>query len=364
MSERLRQLLALPEQASSIAADVDGLHIVVIGTTMLGATAVFATAIAFSIRFRRRDERQLTPPVRAPYLLDLAVVGALFSLFLAFWIVGYRQYLRMQVAPSDALEIYAVGRQWMWKFAYPHGARTNAVLVVPAGRPVRLVMTSRDVIHSLFVPAFRLKQDVLPGRTTTLWFEARRAGTWRLFCAEYCGTGHSRMWADVVALDPADWERWRDDGIDPGPLVRLLGEQGEERSVDAAMPVAGRSRATMAEQGREVAAAKGCLSCHTLDGQSHLAPSFRGLFGSERLLADGRRVVADEAYLTRSMMEPRAQVVAGYRPIMPTYQGLLDPAEVGALLELIRSLRLPLQPGEGEMPALPRDLLPAEEERP
>ena len=334
MNELFRRILWLPVQGSTVAGEVDALHYAVITITMIGATGVFAAALYFTWRYRRTDEAALTPPIRAPLLLELAVVGGLLCLFLLFWRVGFQQYLRLQSPPADAIEIYVTGKKWMWKFAYPGGQRTNARLVVPAGRPVKLIMTSRDVIHSFYVPAFRIKQDVLPGRYTTAWFEVVRPGVYPLFCAEYCGTGHSEMKAEVVALSGADWEAW----------------------------IAGAEEESMAAQGLEVAARRGCLSCHTLDGQRHVGPSFRGLYGGVRQLIDGE-AIADEAYLTRSMMEPAAQVVAGYAPVMPTYLGQLDAGEVAALVELIKSLRHPNPPPPGVdyppiAPAAPTEAAP------
>ncbi|WP_373047310.1 cytochrome c oxidase subunit II [Vulgatibacter sp.] len=361
MNEFLRILLFLPEQGSTVADEVDRLHFVVIATTMIGATAVFAVALWFTFRYRRRDEAALTPRVTAPTVIEVGVVLGLLSLFLLFWVVGFQQYMRLRVAPADTIDVYVTARKWMWSFAYPDGKRSNAVLVVPAGKPMRLIMTSRDVIHSFYVPAFRLKQDVLPGRTTTLWFQTTAPGVYRVFCAEYCGTSHSRMWADVVALADEGWEEWLA-GEEPPNLVAglLRGEAGDRgKSSLVAVREAPRGVAetgevqSLAEQGLEVAARRGCLSCHSLDGQPHLGPSFRGLYGRYEQLRDGS-VFVDEAYLTRSMMEPMAEVVAGYQPIMPTYQGQLQPAEVGALLELIKSLRQPLAvPQRIDYPQLP-----------
>jgi len=366
MNDFLRRLLFLPDQGATFSARVDHLHFLVILVTMFGATAVFATALWFTWRYRRRDELTLTPLVRAPVALELAVVVGLFGLFLFFWVLGYRQYVRLRVAPDDAMEVYVTAKKWMWKFAYPDGRRSLGVLVVPAGRPVKLIMTSRDVIHSFYVPAFRTKQDVLPGRYTTIWFETVAPGVYRTFCAEYCGTDHSRMWADVVALDAVQWEAWRA-GADPSDLVAgmLHGddrEHGDRKLVSVAFAPSGVVQdgepVSMAQRGLEVAARKGCLSCHSVDGQPHIGPSFRGLYGRVEQLENGT-VRVDEAYLTKSMMEPMADVVRGYRPVMPTYLGQLQPAEVGALLELIRSLRepLPTPPGIGypQLPTNPQD---------
>ena len=319
MNELLRKLLYLPEQGSTVAAGVDFLHYTVIGVTMAGSTAVFLVAAWFTIRYRRRDER-LTPHIHASHVAEVAVIVGLFARFGTFWVIGFRQYVGLRTPPEEATVVYVTAKQWMWKFAHPGGRNAIGTLVVPAGQPVKLVMTSRDVIHSFYVPAFRVKQDVLPGRYTIVWFEAKAPGRYPIYCAEYCGFAHSRMWGDVLALSPQDYEAW-ENGAEPAGPVSTPG-----------------NRESMADRGREVAAARGCLSCHTLDGQPHVGPSWRGLFDTPVRLEDGSTVIADEAYLTRSMMEPGAQIVAGYRPLMPPYQGLLEPAEVGALLELIRSL--------------------------
>jgi cytochrome c oxidase subunit 2 len=194
-------------------------------------------------------------------------------------------------------------------------------------------MTSRDVIHSFFVPDFRIKQDVVPGRYTTAWFAAARPGAYEILCTEYCGAGHSTMRGTVVALGPEDYQRWLD-GAD-GPRVTppeylppaVVGEQAPRTPID------------LGAQGREVAGERGCLRCHTLDGTPHIGPSWAGTFGRAVSLTDGTEIRVDEAYLTESMMDPKKRVRAGFNPVMPSYHGLLDPAEVGALVELIKSLR-------------------------
>jgi cytochrome c oxidase subunit 2 len=336
VNELVRKLLYLPEQASSVALAVDSLHYAVIGVTMAGSTVVFVAALWFTIRYRRRPGQGLTPLVRAPLWLECLVIVGLFGLFLLFWVIGFRQYVRLQTPPDGAAVVYVTAKQWMWKFAHPGGRNEIGTLVVPAGRPVKLVMTSRDVIHSFYVPAFRVKQDVVPGRYTTVWFEATAPGRYPIYCAEYCGVGHSKMWGDVVALSPEDYEAW-EEGAEPEGPVSAPG-----------------IHESLAARGVEVAARRGCLACHTLDGQVHVGPSWKGAWNTPRRLADGTTVVADEAYLTRSMMEPAAQLVAGYPAVMPPYQGLLEPAEVGALLELIRSLR----PDQPEAPGVAVPPLP------
>lgn len=352
MNEFLRQILYLPEQASTISNDIDHLHFWVIGSTMAGSSIVFLCAIWFTFRYRRRQEGELTTPVNGT-ALEIGFIGMLITLFVIFWVIGFHQYVRIRTPPKDAMVVYVTAKQWMWKFSYPEGKSTIATLVVPARRQVKLLMTSRDVIHSFYVPAFRLKQDVLPGLYMTLWFEAKSPGLYKIFCAEYCGLDHSRMWGDVVVLDPEDFDRWME-GTPTEDVVAMPAGYHRETIADHdhpevnpapfAVTVADRPK-SMADIGREVAERRGCLACHTLDGQPHIGPTWRGLWGKTVTLTTGEKVVADEAYLTRSMMDPMVQIVQSFGPVMPTYQGLLDPAEVGALLELIRALRPTLPDG-------------------
>ncbi len=357
MNEFLRHLLALPPQASSFAKSVDQLHYFVISATMFGATITALVAIVFVVRYRRRGD-ELTEHVSAPVWLEATWIGLLLTLFLVWWVIGYRLYIRMEVPPKDAMEVYVTAKQWMWKFAYPDGKSSISVLTVPAGRPVRLTMTSRDVIHSFSVPAFRTKQDVLPGTYTSLWFEAPEPGSYQILCAEYCGVGHSVMRGRVDVLSADDYEAWLE-GRDP--MARRHAEAitaaerpkgGEEDEIEAGIEAGASER--MDVRGREVAVRHGCLACHTLDGRRHIGPSFAGLYMKEVTLQDGRKVIADPAYLTESMMDPRAKVVSGFQPVMPTFQGLLSAGETAALVELIRSVAsIPRDgtfPGRGPVP--------------
>ena len=199
-------------------------------------------------------------------------------LFLVFWVIGLREFVRLRVAPEGALTVYVTAKQWMWKFAYPEGARSIARLYVPVGRPVKLVMTSRDVVHSFFVPSFRVKQDVVPGRYTTLWFEVVAPGTYPVLCTQYCGTGHSMMRAEVVALRPADFERWLDGEQEPegGRIAGPVYVEPDLGLMDVAPP----EQTSLAREGVRVAANHGCLRCHTLDGTPHLGPTWAGLYGA------------------------------------------------------------------------------------
>jgi cytochrome c oxidase subunit 2 len=313
MNEMLRRLLNLPPQASSYARDVDVLHYVVITTTLLGATFVFLLAVTFVVRYRRRTPGETTVREGTSTPQEVFIIASLLSLFLGFWVAGTLQYDRMMTPPADAMTVYVTAKQWMWKFSYGDGRSSMDVLTVPDGKPVRLVMTSRDVIHSFYVPAFRMKHDVVPGRYYTAWFEAKVPGRYPIECAEYCGVSHSRMLGEVQVLSPGDYSRWLE-GHPP-------------------------STGDLVTAGREVAARRGCLNCHTLDGQPHIGPTWVGLYGSEVALDGGRTVVADDAYLTRSMMDPQADIVAGFKGVMPTYRGIVEEPEVAALVELIRSLQ-------------------------
>lgn len=339
----VRDVLFLPPGASSVATELDLLHLLVISTTMIGSTVIFLAAIVFLWRYHRSRRGETTEPVHASPRQEAMIIGGLLSIFLVFWVLGYRQYEAMRAPPADALDVYVVAKQWMWQFADEHGRRSQSVIVVPRGRPVRLVLTSRDVIHSVFVPAFRLKQDAVPGMYTYLWFQAEQSGAFDLYCAELCGLAHSRMRAVVLVLEPQLYERWLE-----GELPLEVAE------------ATGRAPAAPAEDlaviGQRVAVRYGCLSCHTVTGEPHIGPSWRGLYGRREALAGGGEVVADEAYLTRSMMEPERQVVRGYEPVMPSYFGILDHAQTAALVEYIRSLRAPA--AEPPPAPLPPGVLP------
>jgi cytochrome c oxidase subunit 2 len=334
-------MLFLPPQASSVAREIDGLHYFVIITTMLGAILVTGVAVTFVIRYRARAGEAPRPALapRPSGWMEAGMITGLLGLFVLWWAIGYAQYVRVRVAPPGALDIYVTAKQWMWKFAYPDGHHTISTLYVPAGRPVKVIMTARDVIHSFYVPDFRVKQDVVPGRYTTAWFSVNAPGTHQILCAELCGVGHSLMRGEVVALDPADYARWLAAGADP-PLAGPVDEI--PTSVDRFQPRQGLS---LRRAGVRAAADRGCLRCHTLDGTPHIGPTWAGLYRSTVPLSDGSSVIADEPYLTESMMDPLVRLHRGFPPVMPTYQGLLPSPEAAAIIELIKSLR--------DIPALP-----------
>jgi cytochrome c oxidase subunit 2 len=240
-------------------------------------------------------------------------------------------YFQERTPPRDATEVYVVAKQWMWKLEHAEGQREINELHVPVGRDVKLIMTSQDVIHSFYIPAFRLKQDVLPGRYTTLWFRATKPGTYHLFCAEYCGTQHSGMVGSIVVQEPAQYEAWMNTNQN-GPLSGT---------------------------GEQVFAQLGCATCHRSEtpgsgtaGSGSPAsdvpsrgPTLAGLFGSPVQLQDGRTVTADENYIRESILDPGAKIVNGYKPIMPTFQGLVSEEQLNALVAYVKSLSV-AKPGE------------------
>jgi len=309
MNELLRRALMLPPQASTFARHIDYLHYTVIGAAFLICFLAFLLLFYFAIRFRERPGHKAKG--RLPHWLEVGLAGFTLSAFLVWWLIGFSQYREMREPPPGSLRVYVVAKQWMWQFVYPNGAAAETDLRVPVGQPVELTMTSRDVIHSFYVPAFRVKQDVLPGRMTTMWFTATQAGSFDIDCAEYCGAGHSRMLGHVIAMAPGDYAAW----------------------------ISGHQATDLATTGEKLATDYGCLRCHTVDGTPHLGPTWKGLYGSRVPLSNGTTVLADDAYLTESMMDPTAKLHAGYPALMPTFLGRLSGPEAAAIVEYIRSLR-------------------------
>jgi|SRR5688572_21937035 len=304
------ELPLFPEQASTFAPGVDALFLFIAGVTVIFTALVFALVLVFAIRYRRRPGRATGTPVRPNPWLEVAWIAVPLALCLVMFFWGARLYFSQIRPPSDALEVTVVGRQWMWKLQHAEGPSEINELHVPVGRPVRLTMTSQDVIHSFFVPAFRIKMDVLPGRTVTAWFQATRTGQYHLFCAEYCGTKHSAMVGRVVVMEMADYERW------------LAGGTGG---------------ATLAGSGERLFLALGCATCHTAGAQAR-GPSLENLFGKTVTLKDGTTAVADEAYVRESILDPAVRVVAGFEPLMPSYRAQLNEEDLIKLVAYLRTL--------------------------
>lgn len=332
LNELYRRILMLPEQGSSIARSIDYLHYLEITVMNAVAFVIAFTALYFVVRYRRRPGSATPPRIKPRLSFELGVIAGLFAFFILFWVIGFRQYIELLEAPEDALDVYVVGKQWMWKFTYPEGPASVGILYVPTGRPVRLHLTSRDVIHSFFVPEFRIKRDAVPGIFTTTWFEAVRPGVYQGFCAELCGVGHSRMRAMVVALGPEEYEAWL---RSRPPLVE---ERPGAVPPNITEPTLLGDLQGLALLGREVAARHGCLRCHSTDGSAHIGPTWLDLYGARETLADGEQVLVNEAFITRYIMDPDLNRVAGFEPVMPSFMGQITPAEIAAVIEFMKAL--------------------------
>ncbi|HTS83096.1 MAG TPA: cytochrome c oxidase subunit II [Myxococcaceae bacterium] len=341
MNEFMRRMLFLPDQASTFALDVDHLHYFVISVTMVASLAVGLTAIAFFWKYRRRRENQATPFISPTAGFEVLAISVPLAFFLLWFAMGFRDFVKLSSPPPDAMDVYVMGKQWMWKFAYPEGPNSLGVLHVPANRPVRMLITSRDVIHSVFIPAFRVKMDALPGRYTEVWFTATKTGRFQILCTEYCGAQHSKMWGEVVVMTPEAFDDWLKE--QQRGLVTRQDLLADETQVTP--------QGSLAQWGKQVAVAQGCLRCHNVDTTApSTGPSWVDLYQQRTKLTDGREIIADEAYLTESMMEPTVKVVAGYQPVMPNYQGKLSGPDAAAIVEFIKSLRsdrtVPVTAGE------------------
>ena len=307
----------MPEAASSQAIDTDKIYYLLLGLSAAIILLVLALVIGFSIRFRRGSSAprgELPAFFSREFEVGWTSATVILALFL-FWFAASSQ-LSILVAPKDALEIHVVAKQWMWKTQHGNGVSEINELHVPINTPIRLIMASQDVIHSFFVPAFRLKRDVVPGRSNETWFNATKVGMYHLFCAEYCGTDHSRMLGRIVVMSKEDFGRW----LSAQPRGDAL-----------------------AEQGAKIFRAQGCSGCHVNSSAVH-APDLRGIYGQTVQLAGGKTVTADEDYLRDLILMPKRDIVAGYDPIMPSYQGILSDAELDSLTAYIRSLTTGDQP--------------------
>ena len=303
-----------PEQASTLAPGVDLLYFFLLGVSVFFTVLIAALIVYFSIKYRRGNTQVDRTPSRGHALsMEIAwmVVPFVISMTIFGW--GAALYFSAYRPPAGAMEVRVVAKQWMWKFQHPSGRREINTLHVPLGQPVKLTMISEDVIHSLYVPAFRIKRDVLPGSYSACWFEATRTGEFHLFCAEYCGTDHSRMTGSVVVMEPSEYEAWLGGGKNELPAVA----------------------------GKRLFEELRCVTCHQPEGGTVRCPPVVGLFGREVKLAGGATVTADEDYLRESILRPSAKVVAGFQPLMPSFDGQVDEEQLIQLIAYIKSLATP-----------------------
>jgi cytochrome c oxidase subunit II len=301
-----------PQQASTVAGRVDALYFFLIAVSTFFSLLIAGLVVVFAVRYRRRPGEGLPQPIHGSIALELTwtIIPLVISLGTFVWSADV--FVSTRRVPPGAMEVNVVGKRWMWKTQHMTGQREINELHVPIGVPVKLTMTSEDVIHSFFIPAFRVKQDVIPGRYTTIWFQATKAGTFHLFCAEYCGTKHSQMIGSIKVVEPAAFQTWLAGGVGGSP----------------------------AEEGSKLFQSLACITCHRADSQGR-GPRLDGLFGRTVRLTGGQTAVADAEYIRESILNPTAKVVDGYQPVMPTYQGLVSEEGVMQLVAYIQSLQAP-----------------------
>src|SRR5207248_4019295 len=294
-------------RASTIAARVDALYFFLLAVAIFFGLLIAGLIVYYAVKFHRRSPSAVGARIHGGMVLEVTwtVVPLLITMVIFVW--GASVYFAMAHPPDETLNIYVVGKQWMWKFQHLDGQREINELHVPVGRDIKLTMVSQDVIHSFFVPAFRVKADVLPARYTNLWFHATKSGEYHLFCAEYCGTMHSGMIGRIVVMEPAQYQAW----LSGGGAFGSLAQNGQKLFQDL-----------------------GCITCHRGDAQAR-APNLAGAYGRPVHLNDGRTVVMDESYIRESILNPQAKIVAGFEPIMPSFQGQVDEEGVLALIAYI-----------------------------
>ena len=317
----------VPESASTFSWKVDALYFYLSGVTLFFSLLISTVLIFFVIRYRRRTPYEIPRPIAGSHKLETiwTVIPFVIAMTMIAW--GTRVYFDQYKPPDNAIEVYVVGKQWMWKLQHATGQREINELHIPVNRKIKLIMTTEDVIHDFFVPAFRTKADVVPGRYQTLWFEATKPGRYHLFCAEYCGMNHSGMTGSVIVMEPREFDDW------------LSGNTGNVAPAAA---------------GQQLYQTLGCASCHGANGEGGRGPTLEGIFGNVQQLESGGSVRVDEAYLRESITNPQAKLVAGFGPIMPTFQGQVSEDQLVQLIAYIKSLH-----ATGQTPATAASPAPA-----
>jgi cytochrome c oxidase subunit 2 len=314
------QLPLYPEQASNFAPHVDNLMLFITLICLFFAVAVTVAIVIFFFKYHRKRDNDVGVPIHGNMVLEAAWMIVPLILAMAMFGWGAVVYVDYRRAPQDTLDIYVIGKQWMWKAQQPNGLKEINELHVPVGRNVRLILASEDVIHDFYVPAFRVKMDVVPGHYNTMWFRPTKSGRFHFFCSQYCGTNHAIMGGWVTVMEPAEYAAW------------LSGTSGSGGN-----PVVA---------GEKLFTEKACATCHVGAGVGR-APSLNGVYDAKILLADGSTVIADEAYIRESILQPNAKIVAGYQPLMPTFQGQLTEEQILALTAYIKSLQPQPVPEKG-----------------
>jgi cytochrome c oxidase subunit 2 len=313
-----------PDSASSVSPLVDGLYLGLVFITGGVSLLIWLVIFYFAIKYRRRPDNELAQEQEPPMALEMTWTVLPTLIFIGIFVAGAWVFFRIQRVPTNALEVYATGRQWMWKFQHQTGQREINTLHVPVGRPIKITMASEDVIHSLWFPAFRVKNDVLPNRYRTMWFQATKTGRFHIFCAEYCGTMHSGMIGYVEVMEPTEYQRW----------------------------LAGGSEGSLASQGEKLFQKYNCHTCHTNDATAR-GPVLAGLYGKTIQLTDGKSVLVDDNYIRESILNPAAKVAAGFQPIMPTFQGQVSEEDLIKLLAYVKALPPDRVPPVSSRPPVP-----------
>jgi len=310
----------LPENASNLASGVDNVILFVTVVSVFFFFLISAFLVFFAVKYRRRSDSDETPYITGNEALEVVwtIIPSVILMIIFAW--GYIQFAEMRNPPDDAMEVNVTARQWLWEFDYYNGKKTINELYVQQNRPVKMVMRSEDVIHSFFVPDFRVKQDVLPGVYSQLWFTPTKIGTFDLFCAEYCGTSHSNMVAKVNVLSPEAFAIWEKGiGIEAGDILSVS--------------------LSPAESGRRLYDNRGCGACHSIDGSAGIGPTFKAVFGTTEKLQSGDTVVVEENYIRESILNPNEKMVEGYAPVMPSFKGILSDEEITHVIEYIKTLK-------------------------
>ena len=310
----------LPTSASTFAPGVDFILWLVTIISVLSCIVVGAMLVYLVVKYRRRSDNDSTPAITHDSFLETLWTVIPTILCVVIFIYGYVYYDEYTTTPKNDIEINVTGKQWIWSFDYANGKKTLNDLYVPVNQPIRLVMQSTDVLHSFFVPAFRVKQDLMGNRYTYINFTATKEGVYDLYCTEYCGTAHSDMLGKVHVLSEAKFAAWEDGSADKA-----------KKASAANIPPA--------ELGKQLYSSKGCVACHSIDGADGVGPTWKGLFAKNRVFTDGTSASADENYIKESILYPGEKMVEGYGPVMPSYKGLLDDAEITAIIEYIKTLK-------------------------
>lgn len=303
----------MPSPESDFAQEIDWLYAFIFWISVFFFVLITVLTAWFAWKYRRGETIKLTPRITHDLRLELtwSLIPAFLILIIAFW--GFNTFIKGAVAPSDSYEVLVTGKQWLWQFEHPNGTVETGELHLPLGKSVKLVMSSTDVLHSFFIPDYRVKHDVVPGRYTSIWFEPKKVGGHQVFCTEYCGDSHSGMLANIYVMTPEDYKAW-------------------EKGITQVEPTA--------ENGRKIYEKAGCATCHSIDGSRLVGPSFKGLWGTPQPIVGGSPIMPDENYLRESILEPQAKIVDGYQgQAMPAFKGVLNDSQVNAVIAYIKSLK-------------------------